>query len=36
VRRAAGRVWIASGDDWFEVEAAAGVAGVPPPADPFS
>jgi methionyl-tRNA formyltransferase len=36
VRRAAGRVWIATGDDWFEVEAAAGVAGVPPPADPFS
>src|SRR5205807_1818300 len=24
VRRAAGRVWIATGDDWFEVEAAAG------------
>jgi methionyl-tRNA formyltransferase len=36
VRRAAGRVWIATGDVWFEVEAAAGVAGVPPPADPFS
>jgi methionyl-tRNA formyltransferase len=36
VRRAQGRVWIATGDDWFEVEAAAGVAGVPPPADPFS
>jgi len=36
VRRAAGRVWIATGDDWFEVEAAAGVAGVPPPADPLS
>ena len=36
VRRAAGRVWIATGDDWFEVEAAAGVAGAPPPADPFS
>jgi len=36
VRRAQGRVWVATGDDWFEVEAAAGVAGVPPPADPFS
>lgn len=36
VRRAQGRVWIATGDDWFEVEAAAGVAGVPPPTDPFS
>jgi len=36
VRRAAGRLWIATGDDWFEVEAAAGIAGVPPPADPFS
>ena len=36
VRRAAGRVWIATGDDWFEVEAAAGIVGVPPPADPFS
>ncbi len=36
VRRARGRVWIATGDDWFEVEAAAGVAGVPPPANPFS
>jgi len=36
VRRAAGRLWIATGDDWFEVEAAAGIAGVPPPTDPFS
>jgi methionyl-tRNA formyltransferase len=36
VRRAAGRVWIATGDDWFEVEAAAGIAGSPPPSDPFS
>jgi len=36
VRRAAGRVWIATGDDWFEVEAAAGIAGAPPPTDPFS
>jgi methionyl-tRNA formyltransferase len=35
VRRAAGRVWIAAGDEWFEVEAAAGVAGAPPAADPF-
>ena len=36
VRREAGRVLIATGDDWFEVEAAAGLAGVPPLADPFS
>jgi methionyl-tRNA formyltransferase len=35
VRRAGGRVWIATGDGWFEVEAAAGLAGAPPPSDPF-
>jgi len=38
VRRdpAAGRVWVATGDRWFEVEEAAGLAGAPPPADPFA
>jgi methionyl-tRNA formyltransferase len=30
VRRAAGKVWIATGDQWFEVQAAEGLAGVPP------
>jgi methionyl-tRNA formyltransferase len=29
VRRAAGRVWIATGDCWFEVQSAAGLEGVP-------
>lgn len=29
VRREAGRVFIATGDDWYEVEAAAGIAGAP-------
>jgi methionyl-tRNA formyltransferase len=32
VRRDAGRVWIATADRWFEVLAAEGLAGVPPPA----
>jgi methionyl-tRNA formyltransferase len=36
VRREAGRVWIAAGDRWFEVEAASDLAGAPPPTDPFS
>jgi methionyl-tRNA formyltransferase len=36
VRREGGRVLIATGDDWYEVEAAAGVAGAPPLTDPFS
>jgi methionyl-tRNA formyltransferase len=36
VRREGGRVWIATGDDWYEVEGAAGLAGAPPPTDPFS
>jgi methionyl-tRNA formyltransferase len=36
VRREAGRVLIATGDDWYEVEAAAGLAGVAPLTDPFS
>jgi methionyl-tRNA formyltransferase len=36
VRREAGRVWIAAGDRWFEVEAASQLAGAPPPADPFT
>ncbi len=30
VRREAGRVLIATGDEWFQVEAAAGIADVPP------
>jgi methionyl-tRNA formyltransferase len=36
VRRAGGRIWIAAGDGWFEVEEAAGLAGAPPPTDPFA
>jgi methionyl-tRNA formyltransferase len=36
VRREGGRVLIATGDHWFEVEAAAGLAGVEPLTDPFS
>ncbi len=32
IRRDAGRVWIATADRWFEVLAAEGLAGVPPPA----
>ena len=36
VRRAGGRIWIAAGDCWFEVEEAAGLAGAPPPTDPFA
>jgi methionyl-tRNA formyltransferase len=35
VRREGGRVWIATGDRWFEIEAAAGLPGAPPAADPF-
>jgi methionyl-tRNA formyltransferase len=31
VRREGGRVWVATADRWFEVEAAAGLAGAPPP-----
>jgi methionyl-tRNA formyltransferase len=36
VRREAGRVWIAAGDRWFEVEAASGLAGAPAAAVPFT
>ena len=36
VRREAGRVSIAAGDRWFEVEEAAGLDGAPPPADPLA
>jgi methionyl-tRNA formyltransferase len=36
VRREAGRVWIAAGDRWFEVQAAAGLDGVPPAEDPLA
>ena len=36
VRRAEGKVWVATGDRWFEVQRAAGLDGVPPLADPLA